>query len=54
MIWKLLLLGEQHFRRLKGAEWLPAVLSGTRFVDGKLVEEQIAEGGRRLTRLPTY
>jgi transposase-like protein len=43
MIWKLLLVGEQHFRRLKGAEWLPSVARGARFVDGKLAEEKVAE-----------
>lgn len=43
MIWKLLMVGELHFRRLKGAEWLPAVYRGTRFVDGKLAEERVAE-----------
>ena len=44
MIWKLLLVGEQHFRRLRGAEWLPAVHRGTRFVDGVLTKEQAVEG----------
>lgn len=43
MIWKLLLVGEQHFRRLKGPEWLPSVAHGTRFVDGKLAEEKVAQ-----------
>jgi hypothetical protein len=43
--WKLLMVGEQHFRRLKGTEWLPAVACGTRFVDGKLAEEPVAEKG---------
>lgn len=43
MIWKLLMVGEQRFRRLKGAEWLPAVYRGTRFADGKLAEEKVAE-----------
>lgn len=43
MIWKLLMVAEQHFRRLKGSEWLPAVHRGTVFADGRLAEERMAE-----------
>jgi transposase-like protein len=34
LIWKLLQVAESTFRRLKGAELLPAVYAGTRYVDG--------------------
>jgi transposase-like protein len=34
IIWKLLQVAESSFRRLKGAELLPAVYAGTRYVDG--------------------
>jgi putative transposase len=36
MIWKLLQVAESTFRRLKGAELLPAVYAGARYVDGVL------------------
>ena len=34
LIWKLLQVAESTFRKLKGAELLPAVYAGTRYVDG--------------------
>ena len=34
LIWKLLQVAESTFRRLKGAELLPAVYAGTQYVDG--------------------
>jgi transposase-like protein len=34
LIWKLLQVAETSFRRLKGAELLPAVYAGARYVDG--------------------
>lgn len=34
VIWKLLQVAESAFRRLKGAELLPAVYAGARYVDG--------------------
>ena len=34
---------EQHSRRLEGAEWLPSVARGTRFMDGRLAEELVVE-----------
>jgi hypothetical protein len=34
VVWKLLQVAESTFRRLKGAEILPAVYAGTRYVDG--------------------
>lgn len=34
LIWKLLQVAEASFRRLKGAELLPAVYAGTQYVDG--------------------
>ena len=35
LIWKLLQVAESTFRKLKGAEILPAVYAGTRYVDGR-------------------
>jgi hypothetical protein len=32
--WKLLRVAESTFRRLKGAEWLPAVYADVQYVDG--------------------
>jgi transposase-like protein len=34
VIWKMLQVAESTFRRLKGAELLPAVYAGTQYVDG--------------------
>src|SRR5918996_3767005 len=34
LIWKLLQVAESTFRRLKGAELLPAVYAGVQYVDG--------------------
>ena len=34
LIWKLLQVAESTFRRLKGAELLPAVYAGMQYVDG--------------------
>ncbi len=34
MIWKILQVAESTFRRLKGAELLPAVYAGAQYVDG--------------------
>jgi transposase-like protein len=34
LIWKLLQVAESTFRRLKGAELLPAVYGGAQYVDG--------------------
>jgi putative transposase len=34
LIWEMLQVAESTFRRLKGAELLPAVYAGTRYVDG--------------------
>jgi putative transposase len=34
LIWKILQVAESTFRRLKGAELLPAVYAGTQYVDG--------------------
>lgn len=42
LIWKLLQVAESSFRRLKGAELLPAVYAGARYVDGM----------KQLTRTP--
>jgi len=36
LIWKLLQVAESTFRRLKGAELLPAVSAGAQYVDGVL------------------
>ena len=38
MIWKLLLLAEQSFRRLNAPELLPAVYAGAKYVDGIAVK----------------
>jgi transposase-like protein len=35
LIWKLLQVAESTFRRLKGAELLPAVYAGTQYIDGR-------------------
>jgi putative transposase len=35
LIWKILRVAESTFRRLKGAELLPAVYAGTQYVDGQ-------------------
>jgi len=48
LIWRLLMVAESRFRRLKGHHLLPDVYMGTRYVDGirirdeKQVEERIA------------
>ena len=34
LIWKILRVAESTFRRLKGAELLPAVYAGVQYVDG--------------------
>jgi putative transposase len=34
VIWKILQVAESTFRRLKGAEFLPAVYAGVQYVDG--------------------
>jgi hypothetical protein len=34
LIWKMLQVAESTFRRLKGAELLPAVYAGAHYVDG--------------------
>ena len=34
LIWKILQVAESTFRRLKGAELLPVVYAGARYVDG--------------------
>ena len=34
LIWKILQVAESTFRRLKGAEFLPAVYAGAQYVDG--------------------
>ena len=36
LIWKMLQVAESTFRRLKGAELLPAVYAGAQYVDGVL------------------
>ena len=46
LIWKLLMVGEQRFRRLNAPHLLPSVYQGVRFVDGVNVdsqEEQVEE-----------
>jgi putative transposase len=45
LIWKMLQVAESTFRRLKGAELLPAVYTGAQDVDGVLkmrMQQQIA------------
>jgi putative transposase len=44
LIWKILQIAESTFRRLKGAELLPSVFSGAKYVDGMRK--------RRCARLP--
>jgi hypothetical protein len=36
LIWKLLQVAESTFRRLKGAELLPAVYAGAQYVNGRV------------------
>ena len=45
LIWKMLQVAESTFRRLKGAELLPAVYAGAQYVDGV---QQARALGRRL------
>jgi hypothetical protein len=40
LIWKLLQVAESTFRKLKGAELLPAVYAGAQYVDGVLKTER--------------
>ncbi|HWO87588.1 MAG TPA: hypothetical protein VNL98_00400 [Gemmatimonadales bacterium] len=40
MAFKLLAMAEQRWRRLNGAQLLPLVRSGVRFVDGRQIERQ--------------
>ena len=45
LIWKILQVTESTFRRLKGAELLPAVYAGAQYVNGVLkirAQQQIA------------
>jgi hypothetical protein len=34
LIWKILRVAESTFRRLKGAEFLPAIYAGVQYYDG--------------------
>jgi hypothetical protein len=45
LIWKLLQVAESTFRRLKGAELLPAVYAGVQYVDG--VQQALSTRQRR-------
>jgi hypothetical protein len=42
VIWKMLLVAEQAFRRLKHPELMPVVYRGGRFMDGILVNKEVA------------
>lgn len=42
MIWKILLVAEQAFRRVKHPELMPLVYRGERFVDGMQVKKEVA------------
>jgi putative transposase len=42
VIWKMLLVAEQVFRRVKHPEFMPMVYRGIRFVDGIQVEKEVA------------
>lgn len=46
MIWKLLMLAEQNFRKLAGTELLKAVYEGEAFVNGKRAKESSNRKGR--------
>jgi putative transposase len=45
LIWKVLQVAESTFRRLKGAELLPAVYAGGQYVDGM---QRTVSAGQRL------
>jgi putative transposase len=47
LIWKLLQVAEASFRRLKGAELLPAVYAGAQYVDG--IRQAMCTSDGRLT-----
>jgi putative transposase len=42
VIWKMLLVAEQAFRRLKHPELMPVVYRGGTFTDGILVNKEVA------------
>jgi hypothetical protein len=42
VIWKMLLVAEQVFRRVKHPELMPLVYRGVRFADGKQVQTEVA------------
>ena len=42
VIWKMLLVAEQAFRRVKHPELMPLVYRGVRFVDGRQVQTEVA------------
>ena len=42
VIWKMLLVAEQTFRRVKHPELMPVVYRGGTFVDGMLVNKEVA------------
>jgi hypothetical protein len=48
VIWKLLTVAQQTWRKLNAPELLPLVASGVRFQDGLRVEEKLEEGAPRL------
>lgn len=41
LIWKVLCLAQKRFRKIGAPELLPSVYADARFVDGKLVREQV-------------
>lgn len=43
LIWRLLMVAEQRFRKLNGAELLPQVYAGTKYKDGKPIEDVATE-----------
>jgi putative transposase len=42
VIWKMLLVAEQTFRRLKHPELMPIVYQGVTYVDGKQMSKEVA------------
>ncbi|MGH7233513.1 MAG: IS256 family transposase, partial [Nitrospiraceae bacterium] len=42
VIWKMLLVAEHAFRRVKHPELMPVVYQGARFMDGMQVEKEVA------------
>ena len=47
LIWRVLMIAEQRFRQLSAAELLPDVLDGTKYEDGKTIQEKSIRKGMK-------